>query len=191
MSRRKQVLTTGEIAKICNVAPRTVSKWFDSGQLRGYRIPGSRDRRVPVDQLVRFMKTHQMPLNGLDAGTMKVLVVDDDGDLLELLTSALGGDAGYEVCSADNVLDAGICWSAQRPSVVLIDVDLPGLSIKHLFRAVRNHPDLADCRVIAMTGPIRESDRQALKEAGFAAMLSKPFDTTAIIRTIEDVTAQG
>src|SRR4051812_28109101 len=40
----KDVLTTGEVAKICNVAPRTVSKWFDSGALHGYRIPGSKDR---------------------------------------------------------------------------------------------------------------------------------------------------
>ena len=39
----KEVFTTGEVARICNVAPRTVSKWFDTGQLRGYRIPGSKD----------------------------------------------------------------------------------------------------------------------------------------------------
>ena len=36
-----KVFTTGQVAKICKVAPRTVSKWFDSGRLRGYRIPGS------------------------------------------------------------------------------------------------------------------------------------------------------
>ena len=47
----KDVLTTGEVAKICNVAPRTVSKWFDSGALHGYRIPGSKDRRIPLNQL--------------------------------------------------------------------------------------------------------------------------------------------
>ena len=44
----KDVLTTGEVAKICNVAPRTVSKWFDSGALHGYRIPGSKDRRIQL-----------------------------------------------------------------------------------------------------------------------------------------------
>src|SRR6266700_792671 len=60
----KDVLTTGEVAKICNVAPRTVSKWFDSGALHGYRIPGSKDRRIPLNQLIRFMKQHGMPLNG-------------------------------------------------------------------------------------------------------------------------------
>lgn len=62
----KQVFTTGEVAKICHVAPRTVSKWFDSGRLRGYRIPGSQDRRIPRDHLIRFLKEHGMPLGGLD-----------------------------------------------------------------------------------------------------------------------------
>ena len=52
----KKVFTTGQVAKICKVAPRTVSKWFDSGRLKGYRIPGSQDRRIPREQLIRFLK---------------------------------------------------------------------------------------------------------------------------------------
>ena len=58
----KKVFTTGQVAKICKVAPRTVSKWFDSGRLRGYRIPGSQDRRIPREHLLRFLKEHGMPL---------------------------------------------------------------------------------------------------------------------------------
>ncbi len=69
----KDVLTTGEVAKICNVASRTVSKWFDSGQLRGYRIPGSKDRRIPVSSLVKFMKSHGIPMDGLMSGSTRVL----------------------------------------------------------------------------------------------------------------------
>ena len=61
----KKVFTTGQVAKICKVAPRTVSKWFDSGRLRGYRIPGSQDRRIPREHLVRFLKEHGMPLGEL------------------------------------------------------------------------------------------------------------------------------
>ena len=64
-----KVFTTGQVAKICKVAPRTVSKWFDSGALHGYRIPGSKDRRIPLNQLIRFMKQHGMPLNGLMTGS--------------------------------------------------------------------------------------------------------------------------
>ena len=75
---QKTVLTTGEVAKICCVAPRTVSKWFDSGQLRGYRIPGSKDRRIPIEQLVRFMRVHGMPLNGLVTTSTSLVVLDTD-----------------------------------------------------------------------------------------------------------------
>ena len=57
-----KVFTTGQVAKICKVAPRTVSKWFDSGRLKGYRIPGSQDRRIPREYLIRFLKEHGMPL---------------------------------------------------------------------------------------------------------------------------------
>ena len=63
----RKVFTTGQVAKICQVAPRTVSKWFDSGRLKGYRIPGSQDRRIPRDQLIRFLKENHMPLGALDA----------------------------------------------------------------------------------------------------------------------------
>ena len=57
-----KVFTTGQVAKICKVAPRTVSKWFDSGRLKGYRIPGSQDRRIPREYLIKFLKEHGMPL---------------------------------------------------------------------------------------------------------------------------------
>jgi excisionase family DNA binding protein len=62
----KQVFTTGQVARVCKVAPRTVVKWFDSGRLRGYRIPGSQDRRIPRDDLIRFLNEHGMPLGELE-----------------------------------------------------------------------------------------------------------------------------
>jgi excisionase family DNA binding protein len=58
--KTRSLFTMGEVAKICKVAPRTVSKWFDSGRLRGYRIPGSQDRRIPREHLFKFLKEHGM-----------------------------------------------------------------------------------------------------------------------------------
>lgn len=66
----KTIFTTGQVAKICKVAPRTVSKWFDSGRLRGYRIPGSEDRRIPREHLIRFLKEHGMPLGELETSNV-------------------------------------------------------------------------------------------------------------------------
>ena len=65
----RKVFTTGSAAKACNVSPRTVTKWFDTGRLKGYRIPGSQDRRIPRDELVNFMKQHGIPLGDLEEAT--------------------------------------------------------------------------------------------------------------------------
>lgn len=60
-----QVFTTGAVAKLLGVAPRTVSKWFDRGLLAGYRLPGSRDRRVTREALEQFARQHHIPLREL------------------------------------------------------------------------------------------------------------------------------
>ena len=85
----KKVFTTGQVAKICKVAPRTVSKWFDSGRLRGYRIPGSQDRRIPREHLIKFLKEHGMPLGELEEeGLHKVLIIGAD-KLLKTVTATV------------------------------------------------------------------------------------------------------
>jgi excisionase family DNA binding protein len=92
----KKVFTTGQVAKICQVAPRTVSKWFDSGKLRGYRIPGSQDRRIPRDQLIRFLKENNMPLGALEEeGWHKILVVGAEPLFLDRLRELLPEDEDY------------------------------------------------------------------------------------------------
>lgn len=55
----KQVFTTGEVAKILNVAPRTICKWFDAGKLRGYRMSSvEKHRLIPRDSLVAFCRLY-------------------------------------------------------------------------------------------------------------------------------------
>ena len=54
-------LTTGKAAKICNVAPRTVSKWFDEGTLKGYKLANSEDRRIPFVTFAKFVKEKHPP----------------------------------------------------------------------------------------------------------------------------------
>lgn len=61
MKKNANVLTTGEIAKICSVASRTVAKWIDSGKLKGYKVPLSNDRRVLRADLEAFLKEHGFP----------------------------------------------------------------------------------------------------------------------------------
>jgi excisionase family DNA binding protein len=187
MRRQKDVLTTGEVARICNVAPRTVSKWFDSGKLRGYRIPGSKDRRIPLQQLIRFMRAHGMPLDGLTSGITRVLVVEGDRDVAELLSTALARDAGYEVRTAHAAFEAGVAAEAFKPAIMLLDVSLPGLAGREAVRGIRSAPDLAMVKLIAITQPLREGEGESLKQQGFDATLQRPFEVSQAVAVIEEV----
>ena len=69
--KTKEIYTTGEVAKICKVAPRTVSKWFDAGKLKGYKLPGAGDRRVQKDNLINFLTEYKFPIpTELGGGTV-------------------------------------------------------------------------------------------------------------------------
>ena len=187
MRRTKDVLTTGEVAKICNVAPRTVSKWFDSGQLRGYRIPGSKDRRIPLRQLVRFMRVHGIPLEGLDTGATRVLIVEHDDDIARLLSSSLSSDAGFEVQTAGSAFEAGSLAETVRPHVMLLDVDLAGLAARETIRYIQGMPDLDACKLIAVAGSPTSGEVETYRQQGFAATLSRPFEVGDVVRVIESV----
>src|SRR5436853_2845403 len=154
----KDVLTTGEVAKICSVAPRTVSKWFDSGALTGYRIPGSKDRRIPLNQLIRFMKQHGMPLNGLMTGQTRVLIVDDEQDVVEVLEKILEDEAKYEVEVAKGGFAAGITAEKFRPHVILLEMHLKDIDGKEVAKAVKGNQDLQLTKVIAMSGKMSEDE---------------------------------
>lgn len=189
LSFDKDVLTTGEVAKICNVAPRTVSKWFDTGVLKGYRIPGSKDRRIPVSQLVRFMKEHGIPFDGVVGGKTRILVVDDEQEIVDALTKVLGEQANYEVRAATSGFAAGIEAERFKPHVMLLDVHLGENDSRNLANMVRADDDLQLCKIIAMSGKLTDGQLQGLKTQGFDGFLKKPFAVRQVIEAIEHATA--
>ncbi len=180
----RDVLTTGEVAKICNVASRTVSKWFDSGQLRGYRIPGSKDRRIPVSSLVRFMKSHNIPLDGLMTGNTRVLIADSDPDVRSSLTDILGEQTKYDVKSAVNGFAAGIECERFKPHVLVLDIHLAE-NARDIIDVIRESDELQVMRVIATSGKLTDGQVAQLTQQGFAAAIRKPFTVRQVIEAIE------
>lgn len=188
-AKMKDVLTTGEVAKICNVAPRTVSKWFDSGALHGYRIPGSKDRRIPLNQLIRFMKTHGMPLNNLLSGGTRIMIVDDEQDIVEVLEKILEDEAKYEVEVAKGGFAAGVTAERFRPHVILLDVHLSDVDARDVVKQVKSSPDLQLTKVIAMSGKLTAEEAKGLMSHGFDSFLRKPFHVRQVIEAVEDAMA--
>jgi CheY-like chemotaxis protein len=184
----KDVLTTGDVARICNVAPRTVSKWFDTGALTGYRIPGSKDRRIPLAQLIQFMKLHGMPLNGLRTGSTRVMIVDAEQDIVEIFEKILEDEAKYEVEVVRTGFAAGVTAEKFRPHVILADMHMRDLDGRELCRQVKGSSDLQLTKVIAMSGQLTDDEAKGLlaKSVGFDGFLRKPFNVRQVVAAVEE-----
>jgi excisionase family DNA binding protein len=184
----KEVLTTGEVAKICNVAPRTVSKWFDSGTLKGYRIPGSRDRRIPTSELIKFMKAHGIPLEGIASGRTRVLIVDDEREIVDVMERILTEQTNYEVRTATSGFQAGMECERFKPHVILLDLHIGDNDSRQLTDLVRRHEQLQFTRIVAMSGKLTDGQAQGLKGQGFDGFLKKPFQVRQVVEAIETAT---
>jgi len=189
MAKGKNVLTTGDVAKICNVAPRTVSKWFDNGQLRGYRIPGSKDRRIPLAELIRFMKMHNMPTDALPVGTIRVLLVDAETSRGKALAESLGSKTDYEVRLAATEFQAGATVQRFTPHVVVINLVAEEIDAAAICRSIRADEEFQTIKIIAIAQGLGRSECDALLRSGYDATVSSCEDPTRLIKAIEQVTA--
>jgi excisionase family DNA binding protein len=189
MAKGKNVLTTGDVAKICNVAPRTVSKWFDSGQLKGYRIPGSKDRRIPLPELLRFMKANNMPTEALPVGKIRILVVDGSEPPASDLLEALKARGSYDVQLARSSFEVGAAIQKLAPHVVVINLLTNGVDAQGICGSIRSNEDFATIKIIALANHLSPQEAAALLQRGFDGYVSNPSDALEVIRKIEEVTA--
>ena len=179
--RMKTVFTTGEAAKVCKVSQQTIIRCFDNGQLKGFRVPGSKFRRIPREALYKFMKDNGIPTDALESGKRKVLLVDDDVDIVEMIHKALEEDGRFEVRIAANGFDAGMMVKEYRPDLIILDVMLPDINGKEVCHRVRSDNSLEEVRIICISGMVEEDKIQELKLAGADDFLHKPFDVEVLI----------
>jgi excisionase family DNA binding protein len=170
--QRQATYTTGEVARLCQVTKRTVIKWIDGGRLVGYTIPGSKHRRVSADSLQQFMRANGMP----DASRVvrpRILIVDDDADLLELLKDALHDE--YDVDVASTALDAASRLTAFQPDVILLDIRLPDLSGLQVCRHFQSYKKARNVPILTMSAYGGEMDPREVRQSGADAFLPKPL----------------
>jgi len=177
----KTVFTNGEAAKRCKVSRQTIIRCFDNGQLKGFRVPGSRFRRIPREALYKFMKDNGIPTDALESGKRKVLLVDDDVELVELMSKVLEEDGRFEVRIANNGFDAGMMVKEYRPDLIVLDVMLPDINGKEVCHRVRADNTLEDVRILCISGMIEDDKIQELKLSGADDFLHKPFDIEELI----------
>lgn len=189
MAKGKDVLTTGDVAKICHVAPRTVSKWFDNGQLKGYRIPGSKDRRIPVSELIRFMKMHNMPTSALPVGKIRVLIADSNDKTASALGDVLQNEADYEVKTVRSNFGTGAIVHKFAPHVLLVSLLSEDINAMSICECIHTNEDLRTIKIIALVNGLSDSESEALLQKGFDGYVPYSADAKEVIRRIEEATA--
>jgi len=180
----KTVFTTGEAAKICKVSQQTIIRCFDSGQLKGFRVPGSRFRRIPRESLYRFMKENGIPTDALESGRRRILIVDDDPAVVDLITEVLGSDSRFETRSVNNGFQAGMLAKEYHPDLIILDVMLPDINGKAVCELVRQDPTMSDIKIICISGMVEADRIDELRQAGADDFLQKPLDIDELLRRI-------
>ena len=115
---------------------------------------------------------------------VRVLVVDDEPEILELVVPVLR-DRGYEVLEADNGDDAIEVIASERPTVVVLDVMMPGMSGWEVCRMVRSNPDLEEVRIIMATGIGEATNAATSPLYGADDALDKPFRLDTLVQKVD------
>jgi len=183
----KDLFTTGEAAEVCQISQQTIIRCFDSGRLEGFRIPGSKFRRIPRQSLIKFMKDNNMPLDSIESGKKKILVVDDDAEIVELIVDVLVRDGRFETKTASSGYEAGISTQQFRPDLILLDYMLPDINGNVVCQTIRKNPEFENIKIIIVSGVVKQDEIDQLLKSGAEDFIKKPFNITELTNKITAV----
>lgn len=174
---KSKALTTGEVAKYCDVNFRTVIRWIERGVLDAYQLPGRGDNRIPVDAFLRFLEENNMPIpDGFLSRNQRVLIIEDEEKMARSIERVLKR-SGFETEIAENGFIAGALLLSYKPALVTLDLRMPGLNGFDVLKFIRTKPELKHLKVLVVSGELPNQLAKAVKE-GADDSLGKPFSNS-------------
>lgn len=179
-------LSTFKIAQLLDVNPSSVANWVDQNLLDAHRTPGGH-RRVAVDDLIRFLKEHKMPMpEELDVPPARILVVDDEPALCQMIARSLRlANAEYEVIEAVDGFRAGQIVATVKPDVVILDLRMPGMDGFEVCRVIKSQEETRHAVVLAMTAFPSPESEERIRECGADAYFAKPLDMDEMLAAVQ------
>ena len=133
------------------------------------------------------MRENDIPLESIGSDRKRVLIVDDEPEIVDLITDLLESDGRFEVRSAGTGYDAGIETERFKPQLIVLDYMLPDINGNVVCQRVRENGMNEDTRVLCVSGVVERDEIQRLKEAGADDFLKKPFDLRELVNRIESL----
>lgn len=179
--KQRRFLTPNEVAKRLHVSPITVRQWAQKGELPAELTPGGH-RRFDAQAVETFAQQRKISLAQRRGGAHKILIVDDDVTFAEYLCELLGGVPDDIITAkAHDGFEAGRMMHTFKPNIILLDLRMPRLNGLQVCQQIKADPQLADVRIIAMTGYADAEQIREVLSAGAERCLSKPFDVNELL----------
>ena len=184
-----KLLGTQVVARLCQVTPATVASWIDHGHLKGHRTPTGR-RRVDVDDLMTFLRAHQMPVppeleQDVERPEDAVVVVEDDPSYRKLLLKAIQqSDLGVELAAAPTGMDGLIEIGRVAPSVIVLDYSLPDLNAAQVVERLMAPGRTIDAEILIVTAGVAANDAAWLQRLGVKEIIEKSAGIDAVLEAI-------
>jgi len=127
------------------------------------------------------MKANSIPIDILEGATKRILVVDDDDQIIELFLDVLSRDERFEVEAASTGYDAGMLTEQFKPHLILLDYMLPDINGNLVCQRIRSNPQLKHTKIIIVSGVVSKEEIDALGQAGADDFVKKPFNIEKLI----------
>ncbi len=188
---KKRFLTTGDIAELCGVNFRTVIRWIENGLIKAHQLPGGRgDNRVQPKDFVEFLRDNNMPIpEEFEPPSQRVLIVEDEAPMAKAIQKALNR-AGFETIMANEGFIAGVLAMAFNPTVITLDLRMPGLGGIEVIKAIRNQEDLKGIRILVVSA-MPQNDLDEALDAGADDILEKPFKNKDLVAKVQALADEG
>jgi len=181
--RKIRIFSALEVANICGVVNQTAINWIKNGYLKAFTTPGGQ-YRIYAEDLYDFLDKRGMkiPIELTEliketVGDKTLLIVDDDKEFNNILLSYLHKKySDFEILQAFDGFEAGRVISEKKPSLIILDVDLPGVDGGKLCTQIKGDESFGNPAIISITGLDDPEVKQSLLDAGADAFFAKPLD---------------
>ncbi len=182
-----RLLTTGEIARYCDVSTNAVKKWIRSNRLKAFRTPGGHFR-VDSRDFREFLVQHQMPVydSFFELEPKRILIVDDEKEVRQTLREVLEGlEGAVAIDMAEDGYEALLKVGDLKPDLLILDLRMPRMDGYEACRRIKSNPETSGTRILAISGFIENGAEQEILQCGATDWMRKPVQIEEFKKKIE------
>lgn len=185
-----RTFTTFEVARLCGVFHTTVINWVNKGKLKARVTPGGH-RRIPLSELVPFMKKYDMPVPpDIEDPHRHVLILDDEPMMTRLIEKGFAKHKDrYTVQVANNPVDALVMIGKRMPDLLVMDLMMPVMDGFQVCQVLKSSPATKDMKIVAISGRKLSAAQQDFLTKNVDQFLQKPFEIAELSDSVDRLLA--